>query len=212
MSQKNKFSLAWIVSFILHGAVFLFLGQWALPRMVAMKGVGEVSFRVELNVVEFIEEPSPQPDPVVIPEEVITTHHPEAHAMPIIEPIKEPAPPPRIKPEIKRRLGERKKIKPKWEPPQTEDRGNIKEVVVPEILKQVKPRYPPAAIRAGHEGTVSLVLSIGENGRVSDVTICRSSGREDCDQAAVDALKRWWRFRATGKPYQRSISIHFKLE
>ncbi len=210
MSQDHNFPLSWIVSLALHGVLFLILAYWVLPRVVAMKGSGEDTLVVELNIVEPIEEPQPEPVPNSPLEEVITTHHQEAAPIPIIEPIKEPPPPP--KPQIKRPSQEKKVLTPKPNPPQTIERGMITEANVSEILKQVKPHYPQAAIRAGHQGTVSLILDIGEDGRVVEVNIKKSSGREDCDRAAVEALQRWWRFRATGKPYQRSIDIHFRLQ
>lgn len=211
MSLKNKSPIPWIVSFVIHGVFFLILAYWGLPRLVAIKGVGQEVLVVELNIAEPIEEPKPPPpEPIIPEEEVITTDHQEAEPVAMIEPKKEEPPAP--KPVVRRPPEPPKIKKPSPLPPQTVERGAITEADPSEILKQIKPRYPSAAIRAGHEGTVTLHLKIDANGTLSHVQIKRSSGREDCDRAAVDALQRWWRFRAKGIPYERSLNIHFKLD
>ena len=50
------------------------------------------------------------------------------------------------------------------------------------------PAYPKSAIRAEEEGTTTLALMVGTDGRVSSARVERSSGYRDLDRAAVDAL------------------------
>lgn len=53
------------------------------------------------------------------------------------------------------------------------------------------PRYPPAAARAGIEGEVILVVDVDGHGRVTNVTVDKSSRNRDLDRAAVEAARKW---------------------
>ncbi len=48
----------------------------------------------------------------------------------------------------------------------------------------IKPAYPTNAVRNGEEGTVSLAMLIGIDGRVVDAKVEKSSGYQDLDKAA----------------------------
>lgn len=52
-----------------------------------------------------------------------------------------------------------------------------------------KPRYPAAALAAGHTGTVSLGFKVDAGGRVIDSAVNGSSGHRDLDEAARNAIK-----------------------
>jgi protein TonB len=56
---------------------------------------------------------------------------------------------------------------------------------------QVKPRYPESARRQGFEGTTLLKIHVSERGMVEDVLIERSTGYQDLDLAAMEAVKQW---------------------
>ena len=53
------------------------------------------------------------------------------------------------------------------------------------------PQYPPAALRAGVEGTVILIVDVDANGNVTNVAVERSSRNRDLDRAAMQAARRW---------------------
>ena len=53
------------------------------------------------------------------------------------------------------------------------------------------PQYPPAALRAGIEGTVILIVDVDANGNVTNVAVERSSRNRDLDRAAMQAARRW---------------------
>src|SRR5690606_24297917 len=53
------------------------------------------------------------------------------------------------------------------------------------------PQYPPAAARAGIEGTVVLVIDVAATGNVTDVSFETSSRNRDLDRAAMQAARRW---------------------
>ncbi|HEX4861081.1 MAG TPA: energy transducer TonB [Rhizomicrobium sp.] len=48
--------------------------------------------------------------------------------------------------------------------------------------------YPGAALRAGIEGTTMLAFTVTEQGTVTDVSVTKSSGNADLDQAALRCI------------------------
>jgi protein TonB len=56
------------------------------------------------------------------------------------------------------------------------------------------PDYPAAARREGEQGSVVLQVLVGTDGRVRDARLAQSSGFPDLDQAALDGIKRDYRF------------------
>src|SRR5574337_692698 len=70
--------------------------------------------------------------------------------------------------------------------------------------KMRPPRYPPIAIREHHSGKVVLKVLIGLDGSPKEVTVERSSGYRELDQAAIAAAKTWIFNPGTrnGKPYE----------
>lgn len=58
-------------------------------------------------------------------------------------------------------------------------------------LARVEPEYPPAAFRAGEEGTVLVRVDVDETGKPSNVTLVRRSGSRDLDRAAQQAVMKW---------------------
>ncbi len=52
-------------------------------------------------------------------------------------------------------------------------------------------KYPPLAVRLGHEGTTGLSFRIGADGSVKDVRVSSSSGHDELDQAAVNCASSW---------------------
>ena len=77
------------------------------------------------------------------------------------------------------------------------------------------PVYPPRCLRMGIEGTVRVRVLVGEDGRVQEVTVGKSSGETALDDAAMDAV-RYWRFepaKRDGVPVRAwaIVPIEFKL-
>ena len=54
------------------------------------------------------------------------------------------------------------------------------------------PSYPTAAREQGLEGVVVLGVLVGVNGRAVEIAVRTSSGARALDDAAVDAVTRWW--------------------
>ena len=61
----------------------------------------------------------------------------------------------------------------------------------PYALTAPVPPYPPLARREGTEGKVKLKVLISEEGRVTGVSLFRSSGSPLLDQSALETLEKW---------------------
>ena len=78
------------------------------------------------------------------------------------------------------------------------------------------PRYPLQSRRAREQGVVELMLVLGFDGAVENISISSSSGFERLDEAAMQAVRRW-RWEPTlsgGEPVKVRgvVSIPFQLE
>jgi TonB family protein len=59
----------------------------------------------------------------------------------------------------------------------------------PKLLASDKPDYPSASRRAGEQGTTQLDVCINANGRVSSVSVSKSSGYARLDEAAAKWIR-----------------------
>ena len=80
-----------------------------------------------------------------------------------------------------------------------------------------KPPYDPASRRAGHEGTVYVLILVDVNGNVADVKLQQSSGHEALDNAVLAEARANWRLQpgtVNGEPKQMwvTVPIVFELE
>ena len=96
--------------------------------------------------------------------------------------------------------------------------GPVEETPVYWKLKLVDmrpPVYPPRCLRMGIEGRVRVRVLVGENGKVQEATLDRSSGESALDESALEAV-RTWRFepaRRNGVPVRAwaIVPVEFKL-
>lgn len=83
-------------------------------------------------------------------------------------------------------------------------------------LARVEPDYPPAAFRAGEEGTVLLRVDVDASGKPTNVSVARRSGSRELDRAAEQAVLKWTFTPATqgGKAVASSavIPVEFRLD
>jgi protein TonB len=66
--------------------------------------------------------------------------------------------------------------------------GNMYTAVLADANGCAKPDYPSRAARNNEQGTVTLALLVGTDGRVTDSKVQKSSGSRELDRAAVSAL------------------------
>lgn len=59
----------------------------------------------------------------------------------------------------------------------------------PKLQAGEKPAYPPAALRAGEQGTTHLQVCVSQAGRVTSVSVAGTSGSSRLDQAAAKWIK-----------------------
>ena len=65
--------------------------------------------------------------------------------------------------------------------------GDVRE---PQKIKHVQPRYPREARMARAQGTVTLEVVIGNDGRISDLVV-RKGVHPALDEASVAAVRQW---------------------
>jgi protein TonB len=83
----------------------------------------------------------------------------------------------------------------------------------PELIVLVKPAYPHLARHAGIEGTVTLVVTIEADGRVSDVQIWYSDATRAMEaEATAAAFKcRFRPARQRGRPVRARVTLPFEF-
>jgi protein TonB len=64
--------------------------------------------------------------------------------------------------------------------------GNVQES---KLIRRVEPAYPELAKRARVQGKVVLVVTVDEEGNVTDIRV--TSGHPLLDEAALSAVKQW---------------------
>jgi protein TonB len=78
------------------------------------------------------------------------------------------------------------------------------------------PEYPPTSKRLGETGTVVLLLTVDENGKVVEAEVKKSSGFDRLDEAAKEQAMRDWRLlpgTVGGKPTKMTypFAVTFKI-
>ena len=85
-----------------------------------------------------------------------------------------------------------------------------KDLKNPEVVKEVRPSYTAAAMRAKIQGAVELGTIIDAEGKPTEITVKRSLDKEHgLDDKAIEALREW-RFKPAtvkGKPVRVQVSI-----
>lgn len=104
-------------------------------------------------------------------------------------------------------------IEAKPDRPSPEQADGISE---PVVVEKIAPIYPEAARKAKTTGAVVLDLTVGTDGRVTDVTVMQAQP-DGLTEAAVDAVKTWRYEPArmqTGKPVavEVTVTITFRLQ
>lgn len=150
---------------------------------------------MEIVIVPSIEKPRPVPPP----------------AVPVLEPPSRVAPAPAVVQPQPRRIeepavvveGVGEPLAPSMEPARMVADGVGNSIPPPpgplagahlRYASAPAPAYPREALRDGATGTVWLDVLVDIDGRPLDVTVARSSGRRDLDQAARRQVLRRWRF------------------
>lgn len=180
----------------LHGAVAYWLSQAPTPVLpVVPPEIPPMTIEFSQPATPVVEPPPPPPPPVAVepPPPVVD----ELAAKPAPKPVPKPKPKPVPKPEPK--------PVPKPAPKAVEQPPAPPRPVAPPAppapvtpasasagyLKNPAPEYPALALRRGWEGTVMLRVHVLANGKPGEIQVQKSSGRQQLDDAALAAVKRW---------------------
>lgn len=75
----------------------------------------------------------------------------------------------------------------------------------------VRPVWPQGALEAKHTGTVTLALLVGEDGKIQQSKVTKSSGHEDLDEAARVSIAKC-KFvpgKLRGKPQEAWLQMQY---
>ncbi len=199
LSRREKVLLA-ILAVVAHGGLIYWLNQQATPALpVVPPQIPPMEIEFARPAPPVVEPPPPPPPPPVVeppppPPPVVD----ELAAKPAPKPIPKPKPAPPPKPVPKPAeppppapapppppVAAAPAPQPPAPAPVTPPSANAA------YLKNPPPEYPPLAMRRGWEGTVLLRVHVLANGSPAEIQIQTSSGREQLDNAAVQAVKRW---------------------
>ena len=74
------------------------------------------------------------------------------------------------------------------------------------------PPYPPISVRLHEQGTTTINLVIGIDGVVKDATLKDTSGSDRLDIAAIDFVKKHWRWEPAAQEAPTTVQVTWKLE
>lgn len=233
MSSRNSQHLIWTFVALLTAALFAGALKWGKVTIDLPKPPIQQAQFIDLNFIQIQKpkststpQPSPQPTAPVIPPKESPV--PE----PVVKPEPEPSPTPKVDPAIVKKQRQakaaqerelaRKRIEEKRRQKLTAQKAanarkkaanaaaGQRTVSKPSGISQPKPKYPPAARRAGQQGTVTLSFTIGSSGTVISARIAESSGYTLLDNAALSAI-RSWRFKPARNALGEAISYSYTL-
>lgn len=205
-----------VIAIIIVALIHIALG-YLLITGLAVDAVQSVVERVTTIDVEEPPPPEPEDEPPPPPEDIPETAPPPPVAPP--PPINiAPAPPPlRTTPTIPPPAPPTLRIPPPAPPappaprpaPPSQARG-----ASPDGLNswaaRIQGDYPSSALRREEQGTVTMRITIGANGRVEACSVTRSSGSSALDDAACRGMQRYARYNpalnAAGNPISATTS------
>ena len=85
-----------------------------------------------------------------------------------------------------------------------------KDVLMPQVISEVKPNYTASALKARIQGNVVMEAVVREDGSVGDVKVTKSLDTEHgLDEEAVKAMKKWEFKPGTkdGKPVPVAVEV-----
>jgi protein TonB len=202
--SRREVVLLGIFALVLHGAVIVWVSQTSTPPLpVVPPEIPPMTIEFSQPAPPVVEPPPPEPipQPVVEPpppvEDELAVKPPPPKPIPKPKPVVKPVPKPAPKPVTK----------PVEMPPATPAPAQPVAAPAPAAppapqpvtpasanagyLNNPAPEYPSLAMRRGWQGTVLLRVHVLASGKPGEIQIQKSSGREQLDDAALAAVKRW---------------------
>ena len=193
--SRRETILLGVLALLVHGAVIYWVIQQptkALPIMPPE--VPPMTIEFSRPAPPVVEPPPPQTvQPVIEPpppvEDELAVKPPPPKPIPKPKPIAKPAPKaveqPPAPPQPAVPVAAPSPPAPPAPAPLTPASANAA------YLKNPAPQYPSLAQRRGWEGTVLLRVHVLASGKPGEIQIQKSSGRQQLDDAALSAVKRW---------------------
>ncbi|GAB5341510.1 energy transducer TonB [Pseudomonas fluorescens] len=179
----------------LHGALIYWLSQKPTPVLpIVPPEIPPMTIEFSQQAPPLVEPPPPvppPPPPVVEPPPPVVDELAAKPAPPKPVPKPKPKPKPVPKPEPKPvpKAVEQPPAPPA--PPAPSPAPVTPASANAAYLKNPAPEYPSLAQRRGWEGTVLLRVHVLASGKPGEVQVQKSSGRQQLDDAALAAVKRW---------------------
>ncbi|KAA8691161.1 Outer membrane transport energization protein TonB [Pseudomonas caricapapayae] len=200
--KRREAILLSALALVLHGTVIYWLSQNPTPVLpVVPPEIPPMTIEFSQPAPPVVETPPPPPEPVVQPvveppppvEDELAVKPPPPKPIPkpkpqppkpvvkpVAKPIEQPAPPVPAPPVAAPAAPAPPAPKPVT--PASASAG---------YLRNPAPEYPSLAMRRGWEGTVLLRVHVLASGKPGEIQIQKSSGRDQLDDAALAAVKRW---------------------
>jgi protein TonB len=194
--SRREVVLLGIFALVLHGAVIVWVNQTPTPPLPVVPPEippMTIEFSQPAPPVVVPPPPEPIPQPVVEPpppvEDELTLKPPPPKPIPKPKPVVKPAPKPVAKPV-------EQPPAPPAPPQPVAAAAPASQPITPAsanagYLHNPAPEYPSVAMRRGWQGTVLLRVHVLASGKPGEIQIQKSSGRDQLDDAALAAVKRW---------------------
>jgi protein TonB len=198
--SRREVVLLGIFALLLHGVVIVWVNQTPTPPLPVVPPEippMTIEFSQPAPPVVVPPPPEPIPQPVVEPpppvEDELAVKPPPPKPIPKPKPVVKPAPKPVAKPVEQppappappRPVAAAAPAAPPAPQPITPASANAG------YLHNPAPEYPSVAMRRGWQGTVMLRVHVLASGKPGEIQIQKSSGRDQLDDAALAAVKRW---------------------
>ncbi|MCY1408114.1 transport protein TonB [compost metagenome] len=186
-----------LLALALHAGVIFWLARQPTPALpIVAPQIPPMTIEFSRPAPPVVEPPPPQPvQPVVEPPPPVEDElavkppppkpvpRPKAKPKPVAKPVAKPAPKAVEQPAVAPR--------PVAQPAPPAPAPVTPASASAAYLKNPAPEYPALAHRKGWEGTVVLRVKVLASGKPGDIRIQQSSGRQQLDDAALAAVKRW---------------------
>ena len=188
-----------VLAVLVHGAVIYWVNQQPTPALpIVPPEIPPMTIEFSRPAPPVVEPPPPQPapPPVVEPPPPVVDElavkpppKPKPIPKPVVKQVPKPAPKavqqPPAPPQPAAPVAAPAPPAPPAPAPVTPASANAA------YLKNPAPEYPSLAQRRGWEGTVLLRVHVLASGKPGEIQIQKSSGRQQLDDAALSAVKRW---------------------
>lgn len=202
LSRREAIGLG-VLALVLHAAVIYWVSQKATATvLIKPPEVPPMTIEFSQPAPPAVEPPPPPPPPPVVqaPEpppppvedELATKPPPKVKPKPVPKPVvKKPPPKPVEKPVIAPTPAPPQPVAAPAPPAPPAPKPVTPPSASAGYLKNPAPEYPELAQRRGWEGTVLLRVHVLASGKPGEVQVQTTSGRQQLDDAALQAVKRW---------------------